>query len=107
LLREDYLAQNAFSSYDKFCPFYKSVWMMKNIMHFGTLANQAVERAAGSEGQRITYNTIKQRLGDIMYRLVSMKFEEPSEGESALTAKFQKLYNDLSTSFRNLEDEYR
>jgi V-type H+-transporting ATPase subunit A len=39
--------------------------------------------------------------------LRSMKFEEPSEGESALTAKFQKLYNDLSTSFRNLEDEYR
>ncbi|CAN5966519.1 unnamed protein product [Sphagnum jensenii] len=68
---------------------------------------EAVERAAGSEGQKITYNTIKQRLGDIMYRLVSMKFEEPSEGESALTAKFQKLYNDLSTSFRNLEDEYR
>jgi hypothetical protein len=27
-------------SYDKFCPFYKSVWMMKNIMHFGALANQ-------------------------------------------------------------------
>ncbi|CAM6021112.1 unnamed protein product [Sphagnum compactum] len=107
LLREDYLAQNAFSSYDKFCPFYKSVWMMKNIMHFGALANQAVERAAGSEGQKITYNIIKQRLGDILYRLVSMKFEEPSEGESALTAKFQKLFDDLSTSFRNLEDEYR
>jgi V-type H+-transporting ATPase subunit A len=74
---------------------------------FVTFLFQAVERAAGSEGQKITYNTIKQRLGDIMYRLVSMKFEEPSEGESALTAKFQKLYNDLSTSFRNLEDEYR
>jgi hypothetical protein len=31
---------------------------------------QAVERAAGSEGQKITYNIIKQRLGDILYRLV-------------------------------------
>ena len=27
-------------SYDKFCPFYKSVWMMRNIIHFNTLANQ-------------------------------------------------------------------
>jgi len=27
-------------SYDKFCPFYKSVWMMRNIVHFNTLANQ-------------------------------------------------------------------
>ncbi|RWW76956.1 hypothetical protein BHE74_00014918 [Ensete ventricosum] len=40
LLREDYLAQNAFTPYDKFCPFYKSVWMMRNIIHFNTLANQ-------------------------------------------------------------------
>jgi hypothetical protein len=37
---------------------------------FVTFLFQAVERAAGSEGQKITYNTIKQRLGDIMYRLV-------------------------------------
>ncbi|RWW16004.1 hypothetical protein GW17_00020133 [Ensete ventricosum] len=40
LLREDYLAQNAFTPYDKFCPFYKSVWMMRNIIHFNNLANQ-------------------------------------------------------------------
>ncbi|KAK8608022.1 hypothetical protein V6N13_023458 [Hibiscus sabdariffa] len=40
LLREDYLAQNAFTPYDKFCPFYKSVWMMHNIVHFNTLGNQ-------------------------------------------------------------------
>ncbi|PRQ56421.1 putative H(+)-transporting two-sector ATPase [Rosa chinensis] len=26
--------------YDKFCPFYKSVWMMRNIIHFFNLANQ-------------------------------------------------------------------
>ncbi|KAG0623245.1 hypothetical protein M758_3G159100 [Ceratodon purpureus] len=107
LLREDYLAQNAFSSYDKFCPFYKSVWMMRNIVHFNTLANQAVERAAGSEGQKITYNIIKQRLSDLIYRLVSMKFEDPADGEDELTGRFKKLYDDLTAGFRNLEDEYR
>lgn len=31
---------------------------------------QAVERAAGPEGQRITYNIIKQRLSDVIYKLV-------------------------------------
>ncbi|KAG0583744.1 hypothetical protein KC19_3G159700 [Ceratodon purpureus] len=107
LLREDYLAQNAFSSYDKFCPFYKSVWMMRNIVHFNTLANQAVERAAGSEGQKITYNIIKQRLSDLIYRLVSMKFEDPADGEDELTGRYKKLYDDLTAGFRNLEDEYR
>lgn len=35
-----------------------------------TMTLQAVERAAGAEGQKITYNVIKQRLGDLIYRLV-------------------------------------
>lgn len=107
LLREDYLAQNAFTPYDRFCPFYKSVWMMRNIIHFNTLANQAVERGAGPDGQKITYNIIKQRLGDLVYKLVSQKFEDPAEGEPALVQKFSKLYEDLTAGFRNLEDEYR
>lgn len=107
LLREDYLAQNAFTPYDKFCPFYKSVWMMRNIIHFFNLANQAVERGAGMDGQKISYTLIKHRLGDLFYRLVSQKFEDPAEGEAALVAKFNKLYDDLTNGFRNLEDETR
>lgn len=35
---------------------------------------QAVERAAGSEGQKITYNIIKQRLSDIIYRIVYVSY---------------------------------
>lgn len=31
---------------------------------------QAVERAAGMDGQKITYSLIKHRLGDLFYRLV-------------------------------------
>ncbi|KAJ6767490.1 V-TYPE PROTON ATPASE CATALYTIC SUBUNIT A [Salix koriyanagi] len=107
LLREDYLAQNAFTPYDKFCPFYKSVWMMRNIIHFYNLANQAVERGAGMDGQKITYSLIKHRLGDLFYRLVSQKFEDPAEGEAALVEKFSKLHEDLTGGFRALEDETR
>ncbi|KAK4375332.1 hypothetical protein RND71_006009 [Anisodus tanguticus] len=104
LLREDYLAQNAFTPqvYDKFCPFYKSVWMLRNIIHFCDLANQAVERGSGMDGQKITYSLIKHRLRDL-----SQKFENPAEGEEALVAKFQKLHDDLTAGFRNLEDETR
>nr|GMC52010.1 V-type proton ATPase catalytic subunit A [Ipomoea batatas] len=107
LLREDYLAQNAFTPYDKFCPFYKSVWMLRNIIHFYNLANQAVERGAGMDGQKITYSLIKHRLGDLFYRLVSQKFEDPAEGEDVLVGKFKKLHEDLISGFRNLEDETR
>ncbi|KAJ1375761.1 P-loop containing nucleoside triphosphate hydrolase, partial [Sesbania bispinosa] len=107
LLREDYLAQNAFTPYDKFCPFFKSVWMMRNIIHFYNLANQAVERGAGTDGQKITYSTSSHRLGDLFYRLVSQKFEDPAEGEAALVAKFKQLHEDLTNGFRNLDDETR
>ncbi|KAJ8560159.1 hypothetical protein K7X08_004217 [Anisodus acutangulus] len=72
LLREDNLAQNAFTPYDKFCPFYKSVWMLRNIIHFCDFANQAVERGAGMDGQKITYSLIKHRLRDLFYRLVQV-----------------------------------
>ena len=28
LIKDDFLQQNAFTPYDKFCPLYKSVWMV-------------------------------------------------------------------------------
>ena len=37
----------------------------------------------------------------------SQKFEDPAEGEAALVGKYKKLYEDLTTGFRNLEDDYR
>lgn len=64
----------------------QSVGMLKNIIAFHTLANSAVERTAagGSEGQKITFNVIKQRLSDLLYKITSQKFEDPSEGEDAI-----------------------
>ena len=57
--------------------------------------------------KKITYTLIKHRLGDLFYRLVSQKFEDPAEGEDVLVGKFQKLHDDLVAGFRNLEDETR
>merc|ERR1712205_130746 len=39
LIKDDFLQQNAFTPYDKFCPLYKSVGMMRNIVTFNRLAN--------------------------------------------------------------------
>jgi len=32
LLKDDFLQQNGYTPYDRFCPFYKSVGMLKNMM---------------------------------------------------------------------------
>jgi vacuolar-type H+-ATPase catalytic subunit A/Vma1 len=57
IIREDFLAQNAYSPYDPCCPFYKSVWMLKNIILFYTLAIKSVELSGND--RKITLNAIK------------------------------------------------
>lgn len=78
-IKDDYLQQNSYTKYDKYCPFYKSVEMMRNIVTFHRLATAAVERTASgnAEGQKITLNVVKQRMSDVLYKLTSQKFEDP------------------------------
>ena len=106
-LKNDYLQQNSFTKYDKYCPFYKSVWMLRNIILFHTLATAAVERTANADGQKITFNTIKNRLGPLMYEITKQKFQDPADGEEVLKARFKKLADDLTACFRSLEEEHR
>ena len=61
--------------------------MLRNITTFHTLATAAVERTAGGgggDGQKITYNVIKSRLADLLYKITSQKFEDPAEGEEPI-----------------------
>jgi len=104
IIREDFLAQNAFTTYDCNCPFYKSVLMLKNIIHFHTKCIEAVEQS--SEESRVTYNAIKDNLGELMHKIVCMKFEEPDQpgGETAVRAKFADLHDEITSSLLNLAD---
>ena len=60
--------------------------MLRNITTFHTLASASVERTAGgsADGQKITYNVIKARLGELLYKITSQKFEDPADGEEAI-----------------------
>lgn len=107
LIKDDYLQQNSFTKYDKYCPFYKSVEMMRNIVTFHRLATAAVEKATVNESQKITYNIIKQRMGDVLYKLTAQKFEDPAEGEEAIRRKLRAVNDELVERFRQLEDDYR
>jgi V-type H+-transporting ATPase subunit A len=49
LLKDDFLQQNGYSAYDRYCPFYKTVGMVKNFMVFFDLAQHAVESTAAME----------------------------------------------------------
>jgi hypothetical protein len=58
----------------RFCPFYKAVGMMKNMIAFYDMARHAVESTAQSDN-KITWAIIRDNMGDILYKLSSMKFK--------------------------------
>lgn len=109
LIKDDFLQQNSFTKYDRYCPFYKTVDILRNMITFYDVANEVIERSASSpvDAQKITYNVIKNRLNDLIYKLSSQKFEDPSDGEEALKAKFKGLNDEIKERFAMLEEEYR
>lgn len=74
LIKDDFLQQNGYTPYDRYCPFYKTVGMLQNMICFYDLARHAVESTAQSEN-KITWGMIKEQMNDVLYALSSMKFK--------------------------------
>jgi V-type H+-transporting ATPase subunit A len=102
IIRDDFLQQNGFTAYDRFCPFYKTVWMLRNIVLFYNQAQKAVEASDGE--RKITWSTIKNTMGDLMYKITSMKFQDPIDGEEKSVARFKALREEIIEAFRKLEE---
>jgi len=98
LIKDDFLQQNGYSSYDRFCPFYKTVGMLRNIVAFYEQAVHTVE----ASGNTITWGKIRDGMSDVLYKLSSMKFEEPSQGEESLLEKYATLNREVEDRFRSL-----
>jgi len=104
LIREDFLAQNGFSEWDKTCPFYKTCWVLKNICDFYRLALKAIENSTAEH--KVTWFRMAQTFGGsdgIIYKIASQKLELPSDGEAANTKVFVDLNNEIHAAFRDLE----
>lgn len=95
-LREDFLQQNAFSAYDQYCPFYKTIWMLRNILTFYDLAQQAVQSS------NIKWDSISKTMEDVVVKLQGMKSLEPSSGEEKIVAHMQALNKEIASRFLDL-----
>jgi len=102
IIKDDFLQQNGFTPYDRFCPFYKTIWMMRNLVTFYNLAQKAVE--SSGEEKKITWMTIKNAMGDLLYKLTSMKFQDPNHGQDKVITHMKALQEEIQQSFRNLSD---
>uniref|UniRef100_A0A8C2HHE6 H(+)-transporting two-sector ATPase n=1 Tax=Cyprinus carpio TaxID=7962 RepID=A0A8C2HHE6_CYPCA len=104
LIKDDFLQQNGYTPYDRFCPFYKTVGILSNMIAFYDMARHAVETTAQSDN-KITWSMIREHMGEILYRISSMKFKDPvKEGEEKIKADYAQLHEDMQNSFRTLED---
>ncbi|KAJ6244605.1 v-type proton atpase catalytic subunit a [Anaeramoeba flamelloides] len=102
LLKDDFLQQNSYSDYDQYCPFYKTIWMLRNILTWHKLAYKAVSSVG--ENKSITLEMINRAMGPVIHRISSQKFENSNEGKEVLVDRFQALNDDIQAAFRNLEE---
>ncbi|KAJ1796864.1 H(+)-transporting V1 sector ATPase subunit A [Coemansia sp. RSA 2399] len=100
IIKDDFLQQNGYSSYDRYCPFFKTTWMLRNMIGFYKHATHTVEANPG----QIAWSRIRDNMSDIIYRLTSMKFEDPADGEAVLVERYTQLQNEMEERFRSLSD---
>jgi len=95
LIREDFLAQNAFTDYDYTCPLPKTVGMLKVIITFYDLCQKAIADSPASA--KLTYAHIKTALAPVIQKVVDAKYPDPKSSQESLN----KIYNDLTEEIKN------
>jgi V-type H+-transporting ATPase subunit A len=98
LIKDDFLQQNGYSEYDYKCPMAKTTWMLKGMVGYYNLAQQAV---ASSNGE-ITWAKIRESTGGVIHQLSSMKFEDPTQSEEDFVRAYEKVIQNMTTTFQRL-----
>jgi V-type H+-transporting ATPase subunit A len=101
VIREDYLQQNAFSSYDYNCPLYKTLGMMKSICKFYDNAVRVINESQKSD-RKITWAMINASCETQFLALSKLKFEDPKQSPEELGDKINALCEEIDQEFRKL-----
>ncbi|KRF81298.1 uncharacterized protein Dvir_GJ16804, isoform B [Drosophila virilis] len=103
ILKDDFLQQNSYSTYDCYCPFYKTVGMLKNMIAFYNHAVMAVESTAGQEAH-VTWGLIREQCSEALYELGTMKFLNPKDGKEYVEENLQKTHDNLIKTLADLAE---
>jgi V-type H+-transporting ATPase subunit A len=103
IIREDFLQQDAFSTYDFMCPLYKTVGMMRGIVTFFDLAKKAIIESSGDT--KLTMAYLQTEMKDLMIRLTKLKFENPRQTKQEMGQVISKLCDEITTAFRHITDK--
>ena len=102
LIREDFLAQNAFTEHDYTCPLPKTVGMLKVIVQFYDLCQKAI--ADSPADAKITYAHIKTALAPLIQKVVDAKYVDPKSNEEYCMKFYGELLDEMGREFQTLTD---
>lgn len=92
LIKEDFLQQNGYSTYDQFCPIWKTFDMMRAFTSYHDEAQKAIANGA-------QWGKLADATADVKHAVSSSKFVEPSEGEEKGRKEFAELLTKISEKF--------
>merc|ERR1719263_2694444 len=87
LIREDFLAQNAFTEHDYTCPLIKTVGMLNIIITFYDLCQKSI--ADSPADAKLTYAHIKTALAPTIQRVIDSKYVDPKATEAEVRKQYK------------------
>lgn len=102
LIREDFLAQNAFTEHDYTCPLAKTVGMLNIIVTFYDLCQKSI--ADSPADAKLTYAHIKTALAPTIQKVIDSKYIEPKATPEEIKSKCRAVTDELIREFQTLCD---
>merc|ERR1711915_62403 len=100
LIREDFLAQNAFIEHDYTCPLPKTVGMLSVIVRFYDLCQKAI--ADSPADAKLTYAHIKTALAPTIQKIVDAKYISPTALDAEIVRQCQDIEEEIRREFQTL-----
>ena len=92
IIREDFLQQNAFTSYDFKSPVEKSVGMLKCVI---TLYEEIVKALRDGGDRKMTYAHVRAAMQDTFQKVIDAKFVDPKMPGGELAQHYGKLAEEI------------
>jgi len=100
ILREDFLQQNAFSSWDFTCPIYKSIGMLRNIITLYKGSQKLIADSPASS--KITWAYIKTSMDRVIKKVIDGKFVDPKLPKEELEKYYHELNTEIEVAFQTV-----
>ena len=93
MIKEDFLQQNGYSSYDNYCPFTKTRLMLRNIIWYFDKCKDAITN------HKLSWSTVRKESEEVFYGLMKMKFEIADDG---MESRLDRLYKQIEEVFSRM-----